>query len=269
MRYPGKGTDPYAMIYDLSSDPVQHSLDKIHMIVEIAESLKEKYTESNDTYEELYRSYKTLLFSYYQCLNIISRQIGGVKVDLAHTNQNSLNKPFESIDEEMQKKALNIIAEYGLSDKFILNADIFPYLQKQRRGFNVSSDPEIHQLILNYQNRILNHLLHPKVLQRITNSTLYGNDYDLSDYMIDLRKSIFEGDRNTYISTIRQNLQINFVNRLLSIISTNSNFDNISKSSAYHNISWLKSNLNIESGNLSSKQHKKYLIYLIDEKLSL
>ena len=92
------------MIYDLSSDPVQHSIDKIDMILKIVENLKENYTANNDTYEELYRSYRTLLFSYYQSLNIISRQVGGVKVDLAHTNQNSNKKPFESVDLKTQKK---------------------------------------------------------------------------------------------------------------------------------------------------------------------
>ena len=51
------------------------------MILRIAENLKENYIKNNDTYEELYRSYRTLLFSYYQSLNIISRQVGGVKGD--------------------------------------------------------------------------------------------------------------------------------------------------------------------------------------------
>ena len=144
MRSPGKGTDPSAMIYDLSSDPVQHSIDKIDMILKIVENLKENYTANNDTYEELYRSYRTLLFSYYQSLNIISRQVGGVKVDLAHTNQNSNKKPFESVDLKTQK-ALNIIAEYGFSNKFLLQPDIIPFLQKQRRGFSISDDPRVHE----------------------------------------------------------------------------------------------------------------------------
>ena len=60
------------------------------MVFKIVEDLKDKYTNKNDTYEELYRSYRTLLFSYYQSLNIISRQIGGVQIDLSHTNQNLL-----------------------------------------------------------------------------------------------------------------------------------------------------------------------------------
>ena len=267
MRYPGKGTDPNAMIYDLSSDPVEHSLEKIKKITQISKKLKQKYTEEHDTYEELYRSYKTLLFSYYQSLNIISRQIGGVKVDLAHIDQKSSHKPFESVDKKIQIRALNIISEYGFSNKILLQSDVIPYLQKQRRGFSVSTDPEIHQLILNYQNRILNHLLHPKVLQRITNSSLYGNDYDLSNYMIDLRNSIFKADMHQNVSSIRQNLQISYVNRLISMLNSNQKFDNISKSSSFYNLSWLKSNLKENTGNLSSRQHKSYLLFLINRAL--
>ena len=71
MRYPGKGTDPNAMIYDLSSSPVEHSLEKIHKILTTVESLRERYIETNDTYEEFYRSYRTLLFSYYQSLKLL------------------------------------------------------------------------------------------------------------------------------------------------------------------------------------------------------
>jgi len=264
MRYPGKGTDPNAMIYDLSSDQLEHSVDKINMIFDILKDLKEKYTKDNDTYEELYRSYRTLVYSYYQALNIVSRQIGGVMVDLAHTDQNSLNKPFVSVDKNKQKEAMNIIAEYGFSNKILLQKDLFPYLQKQRRGFNISTDPSIHQRILTYQNRLLDHLLHPKVLTRITNSSLYGNNYQLPYYMIDLRNSIFESDLNKNISTVRQNLQTTYVNRLLSIVKSKSSYDNHSKTSAYYNLNWLKNNLRLDVGNLQTKQHKKYLLYLIE-----
>ena len=265
MRYPGKGTDPNAMIYDLSSNQLEHSLDKIAMIFDILDNLKERYTDNNDTYEELYRAYRTLLYSYYQALNIVSRQIGGVKVDLSHTDQNSLNQPFEAVEKETQKRALDIIAEYGFSNKILLEPDVFPFLQKQRRGFSISADPEIHQRILTYQNRLLDHLLHPKVLLRITNSNLYGNDYKLPYYMIDLRNSIFKSDLNKNITTVRQNLQINYVNRLLFMVSKNSKYDNISKSSAYYNLRWLKNNLNLNEGNLQTKQHKNYLVFLINK----
>ena len=264
MRSPGRGTDPNAMIYDLSNTQIEHSNDKIEMIFEILKDLKAKYTSENNTYEELYRSYRTLVYSYYQTLNIVSRQIGGVKVDLSHINQKSTNKPFESVDEKTQKEALALIAKYGFSNKILLQKDLIPFLQTQRRGFKVSTDPTIHQRILSYQNRLLDHLLHPIVLLRFSNSSLYGNDYKLPYYMIDLRNSIFKSDLNTDVSTIRQNLQTAYVNRLLKILDSKSRFDNMTKSSAYFNISWLKTNLNTSTGDLQSKQHKEYLLFLID-----
>ena len=264
MRSPGKGSDPNAMIYDLSSNPIEHSLQRMDMIINILKRIKEKYTKNNDTYQELYRSYRTLVYSYFNALEIISRQIGGVHIDLSHIDQNIKVKPFESVSLEKQLKAIKVISEYGFSNKVLLQEDLFPFLQSQRRGFDVSSDPSIHQRILIYQNRLLDHLLNSAVLQRITNSALYGNEYDLTRYMIDLRNSIFSSDMNSNISSVRQNLQISYIKRLINIIKPTTRYDNISQSAAYYNINWLKKNINTRTGNLSSRQHKEYLLYLID-----
>ena len=263
MRSPGKGSDPNAMIYDLSSNQLDHSVDKINMVIDILKNLKSKYTTDNDTYEELYRSYINLVYSYYQALNIVTRQIGGVYIDLSHTDQNSEKKPFESVDKETQKKAMDILAKYAFSNKILLQEDLFPYLMKQRRGFNVSTDPTIHQRILRYQNYLLNHLLNSRVLLRISNSSLYGNEYKLPYYMIDLRNSIFSSDIDKNVSTIRQNIQVSYVNRLLSIVNPKSSYDNLAKTSAYYNLNWLKDNLDNKIGNLQTRQHKDYILYLI------
>ena len=264
MRSPGKGSDPNAMIYDLSSNQLDHSVDKINMVVDILKNLKSKYTSDNDTYEELYRSYINLVYSYFQALNIVTRQIGGVYIDLSHTDQDSEKKPFESVDKETQKKAMDILAKYAFSNKILLQEDLFPYLMKQRRGFNVSTDPTIHQRILRYQNYLLNHLLNSRVLLRISNSSLYGNEYKLPYYMIDLRNSIFASDIDKNVSTIRQNIQVSYVNRLLSIVNPKSSYDNLAKTSAYYNLNWLKDNLDSKVGNLQTRQHKDYILYLID-----
>ncbi len=265
MRSPGKGTDPYAMIYDLSSNPMDHSTDKIEMIIKIFKNLKENYTSDNDTYQELYSAYRTLVYSYYQALNIVSRQIGGVMIDLSKISQKASSKPFESVSKEDQRKAMKILDKYAFSNKILLQPDLIPYLQSQRRGFKVSEDPSIHQRILTYQNRLLDHLLHPKVLLRIINSALYDNNYKISYYMIDLRNAIFKDDMNSNITSIRQNIQISYLKRLKLILEDKSKYDNISKSTALYNLNWIRNNLDITTGDLSSRQHKQYIIYLIDD----
>ena len=269
MRRPGKGTDPDAMIYDLSSDQLNFSIQRIELVEDILLNLKEKYKSKNDTYDDLFRSYRTLVYSYFQSLEVVSRQIGGVKVDLSHISQNSASKPFESVDKETQKRALNIISEYGFSDKALIGIDLIPYLQRQRRGFTVSEDPQVHERILNYQSRLLDHLLNRNVLIRMTNSTLYGNDYDITEYMIDLRNSIFKSDLNTNVSSIRQYLQISYVLRLIDIIDNKSKYDLISRSKAHYNLVWLKDNLKNKRGNSSTQQHREYIINIINKAVEL
>ena len=44
---------------------------------------------------------------------------------------------------------------------------------------------------------LANQLLNKNVLTRINNSTLYGNKYNLTSYMIDLRNAIFKTDLPT------------------------------------------------------------------------
>ena len=55
-----------------------------------------------------------------------------MKVDLSHTDQNSSSKPFESVDKETQMAAMQMISDYGFSNKVLLQEDLFPYLQKQK-----------------------------------------------------------------------------------------------------------------------------------------
>ena len=85
--------------------------------------------------------------------------------------------------------------------------------------------------------------------------------------MIDLRKSIFKSDMSSDISTLSQNLQISYVNRLIDIVNAKSNFDNFSKSSAYYNLDWLSKIINPISGNITSRQHNNYILFLINSNL--
>ena len=268
MRYPGKGIDPGAMTNDLSDDPVLHSINRMQLINQLIKDLKNNYSFNDESYERLNRAYKTLLSSYFGCLDIISRQIGGVKVDRSFYGQETDMKPFTPVNKEKQKEALEAIRKYGFSDEFILNNnDLYPYLQNQRRGFNFRStgeDPKLLEYVQSRQNRILSHLLNSTVLRRINNSTLYGNNYTITAYMIDLRNAIFKDDLNGNITITRQNLQITYLKKLINIISVKTNYDNMSKSSAYYHIMWIKKNLNPNNGNLSTKQHKQYLLFLID-----
>ena len=71
-----------------------------------------------------------------------------------------------------------------------------------------NEDPKLHDMILNSQKGVLSHLLHRNVLKRMTDSALYGNEYDLNTFMTDLTFAIFDADKRSNVTTQRQNLQI-------------------------------------------------------------
>ena len=144
--------------------------------------------------------------------------------------------------------------------------DLLPFLQSQRRGFNFrysGEDPKILSLVLYGQKKVLRQLLHPNVLSRMSNSSFYGNSYDVSVFLKDLPNAIFLSDISKSVSVTRMNLQVEYVESLTSILSK-SNYDNLSKSAVFNNLIWLEKNLNIRSGNKKSIEHRKYLFHLIE-----
>ena len=72
-------------------------------------------------------------------------------------------------------------------------------MQNQRRGFNHygnNEDPNFHDMILMMQLNVLNQVMHPNTVKRITDSTRYGNEYPLAEVMTDLTDAIFPDPRS-------------------------------------------------------------------------
>ena len=268
MRSPGKGIDPNAMINDLTSDPIEHSIERMELINSLLPKLKEKYSNDGETYEGLKRAYYSLTSNYFTCLDIISRQIGGVYVDRSFIGQKNNNKPFSAVPLAIQKKSIEALSKYAFSNEKLMAFDeVYPFLQSQRRGFNFKStgeDPKLLSLVLYGQKKVLTHLLHPNVLKRISNSSFYGNEYELNNFLQDLTNAIFLSDINKSVSLIRMNLQVEYVSTLISILKKSS-YDNLTKSTVFNNLVWLENNLGIRYGNQKTKDHRRYLLYLIEQ----
>ena len=77
MRGTGKGMDPDAMIYDLTSEPVLYAIDRIKLVNKILPELLEKYRKPGASHQELLNSYYILTGQYFTSLKVISRQIHG------------------------------------------------------------------------------------------------------------------------------------------------------------------------------------------------
>jgi hypothetical protein len=158
-------------------------------------------------------------------------------------------------------------------DAFDADAQVFAYLQPQRRGFtqnNAGDDYRITDNMLAIQaGGALSHLLHGATLLRITNSRLYGNQYSVASMMGDLQKGIFDADIATNVNVFRQDLQTYFVRQLVSMVDPkNQQFDDVSKAAALYTLKKIKTQLaTAVSGNEETKAHRANLVFLITNAL--
>lgn len=220
MRSTGKGVDPRAMIYDLSSDPVTYGTQRCELVhARIGELLK-KYPRSGESYQDLVAAFVSLQNEAGNALIAISRHIGGVQVDRAFIGQGGNRQPYTPVPKAQQQQAMAALAKYAFAPGALAApGDLIAHLQQQRRGFDFYKEdelPKIHDRIFKIQRAILDQLTHPSVQQRVLDSSLYGNGYTLREVMDDLTTAIFFGDEKGVPAT-RLNLQSDYLDRLLRI----------------------------------------------------
>lgn len=272
MRSPGKAIDPRVMVGDMSSDPVAYGVERINLSRELMGGLLEKFgTREGQSYQELRNAYMSLMGQKRTQTGVISRQIGGVYRDRAFIGQPGGDKPFTPVPVDKQKEAMAYLSEYLFApDAFDRSHEVYNYLQIQRRGFNffsMSEDPKIHDLALSMQSNVLNHLMHPNTMKRMTDSRTYGNSYSVAEVLGDLTGAIFDADARGNVNTFRQNLQVDYVNRLTAVLESE-NHDHISKSAALYNLQNIRSMMdNKGSVNEETRAHTAHIKTVIDKAL--
>ena len=271
MRGTGKGMDPDAMIYDLTSEPVLYAIDRIKLVNKIFPTILEKYRKDGASHQEILNSYYTLTGQYATSLKIISRQIGGVRVNRAMVGQDTEDKPFTPVSLRDQKQAMTALSTYAFApNAFGTAADLYPYLQQQRRGFNTpysGEDPKIHERVLSIQKLVLGQLLNRNVLNRMVNSSLYGNEYSLEAYFKDLKNAMFKQDKNRDVNSFRMNLQVEFVNRLIRLSKDRYSSSQI-RTQVYSVLNSTRKEMqNSLSVGASTNAHRAYIKYLIEKHL--
>lgn len=269
MRSPGKAIDPRVNVSDQSNNQIAWAIDRIELSNDLMKNAKTKFTKTGESYQELRRIYYLLSGQKASAANTISRFIGGVYVDRTMAGQEGETQPYTPVSYVDQKRAMNALKTYVFSpNAFNAPNDLYNYLAMQRRGFNFfggPEDPKIHDQVLTYQKNVLNHILHPNTLQRITDSELYGNEYKLSMFMTDLNNAIFKSDIYKSINSFRQNLQLEYTNMLIAMLigKQSSRYTHNSKSMALYNLKAIRT-MAAPSGNISSRAHKQHLRTLID-----
>jgi hypothetical protein len=273
MRSPGRAVDPRININDMSNDAIGYSVDRMKLVSQLLPTLKDKYSKQGESYQEMRQAYVIALGEWFNASTTISRYIGGVYVDRSFNGQKGATKPFTPVDIKDQKRAMQALNTYLFAPPATnMPADLYSYLQMQRRGFNFfagGEEPKIHDRVMAMQSNVMDHLLHQNTLKRMTDSRLYGNKYSTIDMMTDLTNACFKEDAGTNVNTFRQNLQIDYVKRLARIVDTKASanpYDGISRSAAMAQLKSIKRTISIPNPalNAETNAHHDHLALLVD-----
>ena len=272
MRSPGKAIDPRAMINDMSADPIKFSMDQIELVKAVQSRFQERLLKEGKSYQYFLNGYNLSIRRFRDAVSVISRFIGGVYVNRAMVGQDDDSPdPLTPVSLADQKRAMNTLSDHLFAPTaFDAFTDSAEFLLAQRRGFNhfdETLDPKIHATMLGYQKGVLDHLLHNKVLARLTDTTHYGNEYQVDQLFVDLTNAVFTDDLNTSVNTFRQNLQLEYVDRLLKIVDGNG-YDTISQSMALNRLRWIEDQMEPEQDvDLLTQAHRENIIYRIQSGL--
>ncbi len=275
MRAAGKGIDPQAMIYDMSSEPIDYATDRITLTKYLMDDLIIKFSDRGKSYQPLLDAFNIVLRERGIASRVISRHVGGVYVERSVVGQRGSKKPFTIVSYEDQKKAMKELEENLFHpNAFSFPKNIFEKVLPQRRGFNhmsTTEDYKIHDRILSIQKDVLNHLLHPKVLKRISDTSVYGNEYKINEFVSDLTQAIYLADTRGDVNTFRQNVQTEYTHRLIKILkpSNTDKYGHHAQATAYKALKNIKNYTRKQTGvSPSTSAHREHINFLIDKALT-
>jgi hypothetical protein len=265
MRAPGRHVDPRINIFDMSSDAIDYAQDRFVLIKDMAGKIKDKLLVDGKSHNDLVVGANVLFGELSRQSAVVSRYIGGVYLNRAYVGQEGYTQPLTPVPASEQKKAMNTLSAYLFAPDAIKEMQpLFAYMQRQRRsfaGWGRDESPRLHDMMLGAQKNVLDHIMHPNVTMRLTDTALYGNTFTLETMMARLTDSMFKVDIKKNVNSYRRNLQVEYVERLIAMsgLEKPSKHDNFAQASASYELGRIANMLKSSKGDQASKVHKSFL----------
>ena len=275
MRAPGLGMDPRVNIYDMSSDGIGYAEEQMSLMQDTLDKMAAWQPEAGESYESVYVGVGSMLSLWGRSADAVSRFVGGVYVDRSVVAQAGATAPFTPVEASRQRQAMRVLADHVFApDALTFAPELLARTARERRGFEHfgrTEDPKIHEAVFAIQSGVLDHLLHPVVMTRITDTALYGNDYTLVEMMADLSDAVFSADISTAVNGFRQQLQLDYVQRLSSITNdAGGRFDTVAQSVALAELTEIRAQLAArEDTDRATRAHVQHLALVIDRALAI
>ena len=219
--------DPLSNRHDLGNDPIAFAEQRTKVVQEIIPKLVERFTANDAGYDRVRYSFGVLLNAHGQANFFAARLVGGLYSSRSHRDDPQAKPPFQVVEATQQRKAIELLNEQIFSDTSYQFPPEFYNQLVSTRWLHWGADTverqdyPVHEVVLKWQQRILEQLLDAKTLTRLADNAMkVGAKEDcfttaeLFRQLLDsIYSEIFEykigknSDQGPAISSLRRNLQ--------------------------------------------------------------
>ncbi len=231
------GPDPLARRYDFSSDPLDYADNQVRVAKYNRKRLIDKLVKDGESWSYVRKGYEMTLGMQMRAVSMMANWLGGAHVYRDKKGDKDGRLPIEVVGAERQRKALAFVIEntfqdeaYDLSEDLLRRMTVDKWFDDRGSVLTDATWP-IHDTIMGIQASALTMVMNPTTLRRIyDNEFLVPADQDavtLPELLDTLTASVWSelqnvGDeaytaRNPMISSLRRNLQREYLERLIDL----------------------------------------------------
>jgi hypothetical protein len=230
------GPDPLARAYDFTSEPLDYAENLMKLARHHRERILSDFVEDGDAWSKARRGYGITLSTQTNALSIMTNWIGGAFVYRDKKGDPDGRIPLEPVPADQQRAALEFVIENSFHDEaFGLSPELIQHLTIGKWTSGGDATWPVHDAIAGIQASIMTQIMNPTTLRRVyDNEMMVPSDEDaltIPEMLATVRGAVWSEldweidgpytDRKPMISSLRRNLQREYLDRMISMATGN------------------------------------------------
>ena len=239
------GPDPRARRFDHGANPLDYSESQLRLVDHFRGLILDEMVDEGESWSKARRAYELLLNKHIAAISIASNWVGGSYVNRDKKGDPNARIPVTPVEADQQRRAMQIVLDntmydeaFGLSPKLLQHMTVDRWFDGGgRRGMSEEAWP-VHARISGIQASALSQLMNPTTINRVYDNE-FRADADMDVITVpEILETVHEtvwseidqapdrshSARNPYISSLRRNLQREYLERLIDMSMPNNGF---------------------------------------------
>ena len=228
--------DPLVNLYDLTSDTLAYGKMRMDMASDLLKDLDHRVVKDGESWSRLRTAFTSCINQYGNGAHLATEYIGGHSIYRDFKGTEKAHDPVVPISGDRQREALKLLVDRILTDtSFRFSPALLRKLTSEswmdsEWSVQMDADYPVYRIVLGIQRIALDHCFDSEVLQRIQNQEAQSDPEAKPLKIAEVFRSLSDGIFSELtpgspkagspfaISTIRRNLQREYIKRLSTVV---------------------------------------------------